>query len=200
MDLIEKATILHYHKYSGIDNCNDIEKDVDLHNANSLIRYSVLSKIANLSNSSVLDAGCGTGKLLDYLDQQYFGIKYTGLDINGDFVKEASKVYKYRGNCNFYQCDFSKVLIPQYDYVFASESLSYKVTDSLYHVKTIERLFHIAQKAFAFNMLDNGFGDHSLLKGYNKDDIIRYCKMLCNRVECIDNYLDNDFTIIMYKD
>ena len=200
MNLIEKATILHYHKYSDINKNHNIESGVDLYDTDRHIRYSVLSKIADLNNSSVLDAGCGTAEFLEYLDKQYNGIMYTGLDINDEFVKEASEKYKHRDKCNFYQCDFSKVLIPQYDYVFASESLSYNVADNIYHIKTIERLFHIAQKAFAFNMLDSNFGHHVLLKGYNKEDILLYCKKLCSKVECIDNYLDYDFTIIMYKE
>lgn len=73
-----------------------------------------LSKVK--PHSSVLDVGCGNGRLLLGLPQD---IKYTGIDISKELLKEAEKDHP---NHKFLETDITKDTIwkhlPQYDYIF----------------------------------------------------------------------------------
>lgn len=66
--------------------------------------------------SSVLDAGCGNGRLLMGLPKD---LKYTGLDISKALLSEAEKAYP---NHKFIETDITKEQIwkhlPQFDYIF----------------------------------------------------------------------------------
>jgi SAM-dependent methyltransferase len=42
----------------------------------------------------ILDIGCGTGVLLDYIKEK---VDYVGFDINGDYIEHAKKKYGARG-------------------------------------------------------------------------------------------------------
>jgi 2-polyprenyl-3-methyl-5-hydroxy-6-metoxy-1,4-benzoquinol methylase len=67
-------------------------------------------------NSSVLDVGCGNGRLLIGLPKK---IKYTGLDISSELLKEAEKKYP---NHQFIETDITNPSIwkhlPKFDYIF----------------------------------------------------------------------------------
>jgi 2-polyprenyl-3-methyl-5-hydroxy-6-metoxy-1,4-benzoquinol methylase len=66
-------------------------------------------------NSSFLDVGCGNGRLLIGLSSN---VKYTGLDISRELLKEAAKAHP---NQQFFETDITKDTIwkhlPQYDYI-----------------------------------------------------------------------------------
>lgn len=67
-------------------------------------------------NSSVLDIGCGNGRLLLGLPDK---IKYTGLDVSPELLKEAQKIHP---DHHFNEADITKENawknLPQFDYVF----------------------------------------------------------------------------------
>lgn len=67
-------------------------------------------------DSSILDVGCGNGRLLLGLPKK---IKYTGLDISKELLKEARRANPYR---KFIETDITKnqtwKILPQYDYIF----------------------------------------------------------------------------------
>ena len=46
------------------------------------------------AGSVVLDIGCGTGNSLEFLGSQ---VRYTGVDINGDYIEYAKRKYDGRG-------------------------------------------------------------------------------------------------------
>lgn len=73
-----------------------------------------LSKVP--SKASVLDVGCGNGRLLLGLPKD---IKYTGIDISRKLLDEAEKAHP---ETNFIETDITKPNIwkhlPKYDYIF----------------------------------------------------------------------------------
>ena len=68
-------------------------------------------------NSSILDVGCGNGRLLLGLPKD---IKYTGLDISKSLLDEAQRAHPEH---KFIETDITKEVIwkhlPQYDYIFS---------------------------------------------------------------------------------
>jgi 2-polyprenyl-3-methyl-5-hydroxy-6-metoxy-1,4-benzoquinol methylase len=61
-----------------------------------LKRYHMLADIApaaELNNSTVLDYGCGTGDFYRFLQRRGIKVKYTGVDINENFIDLAKKKY-----------------------------------------------------------------------------------------------------------
>lgn len=55
------------------------------------LRYEVLSEIGDLNNCSILDVGCGFGDIYAFLIKKGLNIKYTGYDINPNFIIIAKK-------------------------------------------------------------------------------------------------------------
>ena len=61
-----------------------------------LKRYHMLADVApvaELNNSTVLDYGCGTGDFYRFLKRRGIKVKYTGVDINENFISLAQKKY-----------------------------------------------------------------------------------------------------------
>lgn len=57
-------------------------------------RYEILTQISDLENKSILDYGCGTGHLYEYLNEKSIRIKdYIGVDILPDFLQVAKEKF-----------------------------------------------------------------------------------------------------------
>ncbi|HAN22759.1 TPA: hypothetical protein DCP77_03185 [Candidatus Collierbacteria bacterium] len=91
------------------------------------------------SGSSVLDVGCGNGRLLLGLPEK---TKYTGLDISKELLKEAERAHPEH---KFYETDITKESIwkhlPQYDYIFCVAVFHHLPTkkDQLFVLNQIKR-------------------------------------------------------------
>ena len=84
-----------------------------------LKRYHMLADIAStseLDNSTVLDYGCGTGDFYRFLKRRGITVKYTGVDINENFISLAKKKYP---ECTFRVMNADDdELDAYYDYIF----------------------------------------------------------------------------------
>ena len=140
-----------------------------------LKRFELLAGIGDLNGCSLLDVGCGHGDLKGFFDRMYSSYTYIGIDHMPEFIEMAKSRYGGFANTHFFQADFATAQFPQADYAVAS-------------------------KGVAFNMLLAGrFPDHPLLIGHDPGTIALFCKQLSPRVEVVDGYLADDFTVFMYK-
>ena len=57
------------------------------------LRFKILSEVANLQDTEILDVGCGFGDFYKYLLNNNIGINYTGYDISTKLIAEAKKKY-----------------------------------------------------------------------------------------------------------
>jgi len=201
MELIEKATILHYHRHR-IQEFSDTVKSLGWKAEESqLKRFEVLSRVADLNGRSIMDIGCGRGDLKGFLDRRVSGIAYIGIDQMPEFIEEAGARHGHLPNTHFYQTDFSTAELPMVDYVIASGALGYRCENRAYYSEVIAKMYASASRALAFNMLDAmSFPDHPLLVGHNAEEVETFCNSLSPRVELIRGYLDDDFTIFMYRE
>ncbi len=202
MDLIEKATVMHYHRHRMAEFQAGTVKALGWRGEKSqLARYQQLIKVGDLNGKSILDLGCGYGDFKAFLDQRFADFDYIGIDQMPEFIAEAKQRYKGCGQTQFYQADFSTAELPQVDYVFASGALGYRSKNEQFYSEMINKWYYCSKISFAFNMLDKKyFPSHDLLVGHDREAILAFCRTLTPRVECFDGYLEDDFTVFMVRD
>ena len=154
-------------------------------------RFEVLINFIkdDLKNSSLIDAGCGYGHLLDYLKKSNTMPKdYLGIDCEEFMINIAKDNHK---NFKFEIIDIVDDNLPLSDYYFCSGAMNILPQRDV--LVFIEKCFHSSQKAFIFNFITNSIFDVS------KKDIITLCKKLSNNVQIKENYIENDFSICLKK-
>ena len=155
MNLIEKATIRHYHQHRLKAYQNGAVEALGWRAKESQVkRFEVIATIGNLNGCTLLDIGCGYGDLKKYLDRIYCDYTYIGIDQMPQFIDEAKKRY---GDCPatyFFQSDFTTVEFPKVDYVIASGAFGYRCQNPDFHLGMIRKMYAAAGRAVAFNMLN----------------------------------------------
>ena len=202
MDLIEKATVMHYHRHRITEFQQGTVEALGWRGTQSqLARYKVLVNVGDLNGVSILDVGCGYGDLKAFLGLHFSDFDYIGIDQMPEFIAEARVRYGDCPRTAFYQTDFSIAELPQVDYVFASGTLGYRCKNEGFYADMICKLYNSAKVAFAFNLLDKkSFPVHDLLVGHDRDEILALCRVLSPQVEWFDDYLEDDFTVFMVRE
>jgi SAM-dependent methyltransferase len=139
--------------------------------------FELMTKITDYANTplahhSILDVGCGTGDLYEYL-LQFEDIDYTGIDIFSEGIKKAqSKFPKGR----FIQQDFLALEEDNFDFVFSSGALTTKLHTDNYEIlyTWVKKMWEIARIGVVFNvLLERYSGDYSYnLFVYNRQRVL----------------------------
>jgi SAM-dependent methyltransferase len=164
------------------------------------IRFKNLAMIGELDECSVLDVGCGFGDLYEYLLKNKNNVRYTGIDINRNFIKTAREVYP---DAQFIEADFEEALIRgKFDWAFASGIFNLKIDDNKKFIeRSLEKMFKLCRKGLAADFLDAKKSiKTSGLYYQDKDELLQFCHQLTGRVQIRDDYLPSDFCIYLYKD
>lgn len=201
MNLIDKATIIQFHRHRIATYANGTVKALGWKGVESQTwRFEVLAGVGDLSECSVLDLGCGYGDLKPFLDQRFSDVAYIGVDQMHEFVREAARRYSGYPNTHFFIGDFTTMALPRVDYVLASGAFGYCSADPGFPETMIRRIYQAAEKGVAFNMLDAAFfPPHALLKGYDREKVVSFCRRLTLNYKLITGYLEDDFTLFLYK-
>lgn len=201
MTLIEKATVIHYHRHRIAEYDGGTVEALGYRNEDSQIRrFGALAEVGAIDGRSVLDVGCGHGDLKGYLDAHHCGFSYVGIDQMAEFIQLARARYGQRPSCYFCIADAADAELPPADYVLASGILSYRCDDGGYHFALIEKMYRAANCALAFNMLDAAtFPEHPLLVGHDAAAIMGFCTQLSPDARLVRGYLEDDFTVMMYR-
>jgi trans-aconitate methyltransferase len=201
MTLIEKATVIHYHRHRIAEYDGGAVEALGYRNEDSqLRRFGALATVGSFDGRSVLDVGCGHGDLKGYLDGRHCGFSYVGIDQMAEFIHQARARYGQRPSCYFCVADASDAELPEADYVLASGMLSYRCDDNGYYFAMIEKMYRAANRALAFNMLDAAtFSSHPLLAGHDAAAIMDFCAQLSPDARLVRGYLEDDFTVMMYR-
>lgn len=199
MSLLEKATIVHYHRHRIGEYAHGAVEALGYRGADSQTkRFEALAAVGDVNGSSVLDVGCGHGDLKGFLDGHFHGFSYVGIDQMAEFVMHARSLYGQRPSCYFCVADFTEAELPQADYVFASGVLGYRCAEPGFYFAMIEKCYRAAKRAFAFNMLDaEQFPQHPLLVGHDAREVMAFCRDLAADAQLLRGYLDDDFTVLM---
>jgi 2-polyprenyl-3-methyl-5-hydroxy-6-metoxy-1,4-benzoquinol methylase len=162
--------------------------------------FKLLTDIVNysgkpLKGTSVLDVGCGTGDLYNYLIQR--GVKdYQGIDIYHMSVEYAQMKYP---EGNFITSDFLAFETEQsFDYVFSSGALAAVLETNNYEMMAafIEKMWNLCNVGVAFNFLTREYPkekDNELFL-YDLDEVLKLCKQNAPdaRIEYQQNHAGDD--------
>jgi SAM-dependent methyltransferase len=122
-----------------------------------LKRYHMLADIAparDLNNSTVLDYGCGTGDFYKFLKRRGINVRYTGVDINENFISLAKNKYP---ECNFKVMNADDDQFEGfYDYIFICGVFNLEVPGVDDDMKNaLVTLFKHCNKGLALNALSS---------------------------------------------
>ncbi|PFG57829.1 methyltransferase family protein [Vibrio sp. ES.051] len=201
MKFLDRLKIANYHRKRYRQFGNDRARALGWQDKYSQIsRFEALCRGLNLDATSILDIGCGYGDLLEFVELSGQSPKrYIGIDQQKRFVSDARK-RNFRTPSDFICGDFSRFVLPRCDYVFASGSLNYQSANKSHTIEMIEKMYCVAEKGCAFNLLDEAkLPSMRMLASHNKEGVLRYCRLLCPDAKLVEGYSEHDFTIVMIK-
>jgi len=167
-----------------------------------LKRYHMLADIASpqeLNNSTVLDYGCGTGDFYRFLKRRGINVKYTGVDINENFINLARK--KYPG-CTFRVMNADDDEFEgYYDYIFICGVFNLNVPGVDEDMKNaLSRLFRHCNKGLALSALSS----YTPIKDpelhfTSPEEMLRFSiEQLSPSVALRHDRIQNDFMLYVY--
>jgi ubiquinone/menaquinone biosynthesis C-methylase UbiE len=168
------------------------------------LRFDILASSVELDGKRILDVGCGTGNLLGYLSQKNINVKYTGMDILSSMI-EYAKGKKLNGD--FYHVDIFKNNIfekESFDIIYASGIFNLNLQNNAEFLsKALNVFIDLSKEAIVFNLLHiDSPSKENLYYYFSPDDVARILEPISKRLEkvnIIENYLQNDFTVICLK-
>ena len=169
-----------------------------------LIKY-----IETKKNYSILDFGCGTGYLFEFLQKKNFKGKYLGIDISNEAINVANKNFLKKKNATFKTQDiFTHPLKKKYDYVIINGTFNnYTKNNWEWMTKSLKLLFYITKKKIVFNNLSTyvDYFDKNLfyldplkLFNYIKKNISNYC-LIDHSYLLKKNTIPYEFTTVIIK-
>jgi SAM-dependent methyltransferase len=169
-------------------------------------RFDQLLKIIEIPSFSILDYGCGSGALADYIEQKKLQADYHGFDILESAIEIARKAHANQSHRTFYS-DNDK--LPVCDYVVASGIFNFRGEQSFedwtnYVIGVLHHFNDLSRKGFASNFLTKYSNANKMRTDLYYADplsLFDYCK--CNfskNVALLHDYRVYDFTILVRKD
>lgn len=204
-----KEIIKHYE--SCLEKHGDTHLGVDWPKEEDVIkRYKVMMELISLKNEveevTLLDFGCGTAHLLDYITKTSFtNVIYSGLDISEKFVTVCKGKYP---ETSFYCGDVlnPNFKLPVFDYIVMNGVFTEKrelIFDEMweYFAQMITKVYSLCNKGIAFNVM-------SKQVDWEREDLFhvsldKLASFLCLNVTR-DFVIRNDyglyeFTVYIYK-
>jgi len=155
-------------------------------------RFEIITKLIRkvISNSTLVDVGCGFGEYYNYLIQNNrVPKKYIGYDCEVDMVNISKKRFIKQ---EFYLVDVLKDKLSIEDYYISSGAMNLLKKEDIDIF--IKNCFNASKKGFIFNYLK-----YITFEDISQEDIIDICKKYTNDIVIKENYLYNDFTVFMKK-
>ena len=165
-------------------------------------RFGVLTAIADLQGTNIVDFGCGTAHLATYLQERGIDCEYVGVDFVPEFFDFARQKHpRHRFGA------WDEVKGEMFDYAFVSGVFNNKTDDNeRFYKETVTDIFSRVRKGFAFNMMSTyvDYFDEGLY--YAKpEDVFAFVKSLTPFVTLRNDYLVKpgsipfEFTVYAYR-
>ncbi len=175
------------------------------------IRMLNLVKYIDLKRKiTILDFGCGTGYLFNYLKKNNFRGFYTGIDISNKAILKAKEVYQKHKNCNFKTINiFKNPLKKKFDYIIINGTFNNNTKNNWQWMKkSLKILIKITKKKIIFNNLSIyvDYFDKRLFY-IHPSKVLNFVKSELNKNCILDhsyilkkNVLPYEFTTVILKD
>lgn len=166
------------------------------------LRFKELVGQIDLNNKAILDVGCGTGNLLEYIGQQFRDYKYTGTDVLPHMIERA----KQKGLKGEFIClDLFKdnpYASKSFDVIFSSGIFNLNLGNNQeFLIKAMEIFQNLSRETIAFNLLWDMSNDKDDKYFYfSPDEVFKNLSELYGRdwdISIVKGYLSNDFTVFM---
>ncbi len=165
------------------------------------LRFDMLLSSVNLEGKTLLDVGCGTGNLLEYIKSKGINVSYTGVDILEMMIKQARNKQL---DADFYHIDIFKNNIfndGSFDVIYASGIFNLNLGNNrTFLINALKLFFRLSSEAVVFNLLHCASPDREDEYFYFHPDeiseIITGFSNIIDRVEFVEAYLKNDFTVV----
>lgn len=161
--------------------------------------YTLLDIAPDLNNQKILDYGCGLADFYQFLKRRGIHVKYTGTDINENFIAHARKKFP---ECSFTVLDIDEdSLAEDFDYIFICGVFNLRVPGVQKDVENaMVKLFKHCKKGLALNALSA----HARIKDpelnyTSPEHMIKFCiENLSSSVVLRHDRIENDFTLFVY--
>ncbi len=165
------------------------------------LRFDVLLDKVELEGKRLLDVGCGTGNLLEYISSKGIRVKYTGVDILDKMIEKA---VSKQLDAEFMLVDIFKenTFSPDsFDVVYTSGIFNLNLGNNKEFLRNALKLFFsLSCGTVVFNLLHIASPDREDKYFYFHPDEVRRIldefSGLIGKTEFIEAYLKNDFTIV----
>jgi len=189
---------------------DDVKSSQQSNNETREKRLIQLTKYIEIKkNCTILDFGCGTGYLYEFLKKKKFKGKYLGIDISNEAINLAKKKFFRKKNASFETQDiFTQPLKKKFDYIIINGTFNNYTGDNWqWMTKCLELLFRSTKKKIVFNNLSSyvDYFDKSLfyvdplkLLGYIKKKLSSKC-ILDHSYSLKKNTIPYEFTTAIIK-
>jgi SAM-dependent methyltransferase len=168
-------------------------------------RFEALASLGDFHGRRLLDAGCGFGDLLAWLNRRGVQAQYTGLDLCPPMIEHCEE--RFAGECasgaaRFVTADvFRYQPEAQFDFVVASGIFGYAARDVRRRMlPTIERMFSWCREGLAVNFLSRRAPRRSPERVYvDPEELLAQALQLTPAVRLDHSYMPNDFTLFLYR-
>lgn len=165
------------------------------------LRFDMLLSSVDLEGKSLLDVGCGTGNLLEYINSRGINVSYTGVDILDKMIEKA----KDKGlKAQFHHMDIFKnnpFKDGAFNVIYASGIFNLNLGNNKTFLKSaLELFFRLSSGAVVFNLLHCASPDREDKYYYfHPDEVGEILAAFSDRIkkaEFVEAYLKNDFTVV----
>jgi SAM-dependent methyltransferase len=179
-------------------------RTLDWDKGKQAMRFSILTSQCDLSNSEVLDIGCGFGDLNSVLSSITDGhYRYLGIDVSPSLLAEATARYG-SDNVRFICGDFLSMEVPPVDFAAASGIFNLKLSrgdNYLFIEQVMKKAFNLCRTGFAFNFLSDkvDFCKENTFHS-SPEKILGLAYSLSRNVALLNNYMPFEFTLFVFRD
>ncbi|HEX2947792.1 MAG TPA: methyltransferase domain-containing protein [Clostridia bacterium] len=165
------------------------------------LRFDAMLAKVDLNGKKLLDVGCGTGNLLEYIRSKGIKIDYTGVDILDQMIDIARS--KKLG-AEFVKADIFKENIfgdSSFDVIYTSGIFNLNLGNNSEFLKNaLDLFFRLSRETVVFNLLHTASPDREDKYFYFHPEEVRellagYSHRI-EKVEFVEAYLKNDFTVV----
>lgn len=167
-----------------------------------ILRFEVLSKIADLNCKSILDVGCGLGHFADWLETNRIAAAYSGVELTPGLAHAARRRRPDLEIAN------GSILSPEclsgrtFDYVFAS-GIFYTYVENGYAVlrDSIAGMWNLCSLGIAFNSLSTWAAEKDFNEFYADPLVVlNIAREFTPWVVLRHDYHARDFTVYMKRE